>query len=84
MVPVDALEVKNICLLDNHHVISFVSENQSFNLFLIKKVCFGNVFEVWKASGEKRLKNGWVLGESWIEWRFTSTWRYLRIDNRHQ
>ena len=35
MVPVDALEVENVCLFNDHHVISFVSENQSFNLFWI-------------------------------------------------
>ena len=40
MVPVDALEVKNVCLLDNHHVISFISKNQSFNLFLEQKKRF--------------------------------------------
>jgi len=60
MVPVDALEVKNICLLDNHHVISFVSENQSFNLFLLQKGGFGNVS---KASGETRVQWGYNVND---------------------
>ena len=51
MVPVDALKVENVCLLNDHHVISFVSENQSLNLFLGVEIGFGRFKSLLEALG---------------------------------